>query len=108
VLSPNAAQGRLQVNDVFNATYRYRLREALVASAFVRTEQYSDRDGVPAALQASFGTTAAGASLEGELGRSLSWRVSCAQVVRDGPGSPRSNSVSAGLSWRGLSRSNSF
>jgi hypothetical protein len=109
ILSPNSSQGRLQVSDSVAASYRYRLREELAASAFVRTERYSDRAGATTTtLQDSYGTSAAGVALDGVLGPSLSWRASYAHVVREGSGSPRSNAVTLGVSWRGLSRSSSL
>jgi hypothetical protein len=107
-LSPNSSQGRLQVSDTVSASYNYRLTESLAATAYIRAEEYSDADDLPSALQQSFGTSSAGLSLVGALGQSLSWRVSYSHLVRDIAGSPRSNAVTAGITWRGLSRSSSY
>ncbi len=108
LLSPAAAQGRLQVRDALNATWVHRLRQSLNLTAYLNGELYSDVENRPAAPQDNYGTISAGASLDWRPADAWSWRLAVSHTLRDDDGSPQSNVISAGFSWRGRARSKSF
>ncbi len=107
VLSPDAAQGRLQTRDVLRGTVTYRHSHAFETSAYVRDERYSDVADAGVRRGTSYGTLLGGFSLRWRPDEAWSWVLSYTRTIRDTEHSPSSNSLGAGLVWRGRARSSS-
>jgi hypothetical protein len=108
LLSPDAAQGRLQTREALNASLVHRLRHSLNATAFVRGERYSDVGDRAVLHQDDYGTVSAGASLEWRPREAWGWRMGYVHTLREGDGTPQSNSLTAGVVWNGRPRSMSL